>query len=138
MSVDINIWAVVLATVSSMVVGSIWYAKGVFGSSWQKMVKLTDKQMQSDAGKAIGVTIIVSFFTAYVLAHMAYLAHSFYQNSQLQDSLTTAFWVWLGFTAARMITHDAFERRSTKLTAMNVAHEFVTLMVMGVIIGLVK
>lgn len=92
--------------------------------------------MQAGAPRAIGVTIIVSFLTAFVLAHVTFLANYFYGNSYLQDALTTAFWLWLGFTAARIITHDAFEQRKTQLTIMNVAHEFVTLLIMGLIIGL--
>ncbi len=138
MNVEVNYLAVFLAMVSSMVVGSIWYAKSVFGASWAKMVGLTDKKMQEDAAKAIGVTVVVSLLTSFVLAHMAYLAHRFYGNSFLLDSVTTAFWLWLGLTAARMITHDAFERRPLKLTVMNIAHEFVTLIVMGLVIGLLK
>lgn len=81
------------------------------------------------------VTVVVSLVTAYVLAHVSYLANSFFGNSFMQDTLTTAFWMWLGFTAARMITHDAFEQRPAKLTIMNITHELVTLLVMGAIIG---
>ena len=62
-------------------------------------------------------------------------AHDFFKNSFLQDALTTAFWLWLGITAARFITHDAFEGRPPKLTILNVSHEFVTFMVMALIIG---
>lgn len=137
-NVEVNYLGVFLAMASSMVVGSIWYAKGVFGTEWAKMVKLTDKQMEQDAAKAIGVTVVVSLITAYVLAHVAFISNKFFGHSFLQDSLSTAFWLWLGLTAARMITHDAFERRQTKLTVMNVAHEFVTIMVMGLIIGILK
>lgn len=138
MSVEINYLAVFLAMASSMIVGSIWYAKGVFGKDWAKMVGLTDKDMEKGAGKAIGVTVIVSLITAYVLAHMAFLSNQFFGNSFFQDAVTTACWLWLGLTAARFITHDAFEQRPTKLTLMNVAHEFVTLMLMGIVIGLFK
>jgi hypothetical protein len=49
----------------------------------------------------------------------------------------TAFWLWLGFTAARFITHDAFEGRPMALTFLNVSLEFVTIMVMGLLIGLI-
>lgn len=136
MSVEVNYLAVVLAMVSSMVVGSVWYAKGVFGTKWAKLVNLDDKKMREGAMKAIGVTVVVSLVTAYVLAHVAYLSNQFFQNSFLMDTLTTAFWLWLGFVAARFITHDAFEQRPTTLTVMNVAHEFVTIMLMGLIIGL--
>jgi ABC-type Fe3+ transport system permease subunit len=134
--VDINYLAVVLAMLSSMVVGSIWYAKGVFGDIWAKLVGLKDEDMKQGAGKAMGITLVVSLITAYVLAHVSFLSNSYFGNSFLQDSLTTAFWVWLGFVAARIITHDAFEQRRMKLTALTLGNEFVTIMVMGLVIGL--
>ncbi len=136
MTVEINTLAVLLATLSSMVVGSVWYSPKVFGTEWRKMVKLDKKQEEAGALRAILVTLVVSLVTAYVLAHMIYLSNQFFQHSYLRDALATSFWVWLGFTASRFITHDAFEGRRQKLTVMNISHEFVTLMVMGLIIGL--
>lgn len=135
MEVEVNMWAVVLAMVSSMIVGSFWYARGVFGNTWIKLARVDIKKNTSTA-RPIITTMIVSLITAYVLAHVAFLSHNFFQNSFLQDSLTTAFWLWLGFTAARFITHDAFEGRPAKLTAINLGNEFVTIMLMGLIIGL--
>ena len=135
MSVDVNWWAVILATASSMVVGSIWYARSVFGNTWIKLTKQDEKKMGEGATSAIIVTLIVSLITAYVLAHVAFLSHKFFNNSFFVDAVSTAFWVWLGFTAARMVTHDAFERRPVKLTVLNAAHELVTLLIMGAIIG---
>ena len=44
--------------------------------------------------------------------------------------------LWGGFTAARMVTHDAFDRRPSALTVLNIAHELVTLVLMALIIGL--
>lgn len=120
---------------SSLVVGSIWYARSVFGNTWIKLAKI---DMSKDGGsvfKPIAATMVVSLITAYVLAHVAFLSNQFFQNSFLQDSLTTAFWMWLGFTAARFITHDAFEGRPPKLTLLNISNEFATIMVMGLIIG---
>ena len=49
--------------------------------------------------------------------------------------LAAAVTLWAGFTAARFITHDAFEGRSTRLTTLNIAHELVTVVVMALIIG---
>lgn len=132
--VEVNYLAVLLAGASSMVVGSIWYAESVFGKTWQKLAKVKI----GDQGMAypLGITALVSLVTAFVLAHVIYLSNTFFGNSFLQDSLTTAFWLWLGFVAARFITHDAFEHRRKKLTLMNISHELVTLLVMGLIIGL--
>lgn len=138
MDVDVNWSAVILAAASSMVVGSIWYAKGVFGTTWARLVGMDDKKMGQGAGLAITLTFIVSFLTAYILAHVTFLSHAFFHNSFLQDALSTAFWLWLGLTAARFITHDVFERRPAKLTVLNISHELVTLMVMGLIIGVMQ
>lgn len=138
MNVEINYLAVVLAMLSSMVIGSVWYARPVFGNIWIKLAKINmSKGDGADVWKPIVVTLIVSLITAYVLAHVAFLSHHFFNNSFLQDSVSTAFWLWLGLTAARFVTHDAFEGRPWKLTVLNCAHELVTLLVMGVVIGVV-
>lgn len=138
MEVEVNWLAVLLATASTMVVGSIWYTPKVFGNTWMKLAKVDRKKAEANGMKPIVITIVVSFISAYVLAHVAFLSNSFFANSFLQDTLTTGFWLWLGFIAARMITHDAFEGRPAKLTWLNVAHELVTVMVMALIIGLMQ
>lgn len=135
MDVQINYWAVLAAMASSMVVGSIWYAQAVFGKTWAKLAKIDISKNKGSAAKPIIITIVVSLVTAYVLAHVTYLSNQFFQNSFLQDALMTSFWMWLGFTAARFITHDAFESRPYGLTMLNVAHELVTFLLMGLIIG---
>jgi hypothetical protein len=138
MVAEINLWAVLLATVASMIVGSVWYAPPVFGKTWMKLIGKTDKDMEKGGWTPIVLAVIVSAVTAYVLAHVTYLSFSFFTGTSFfVSALTTAFWVWLGFTAARIVTHDSFEGRPLKLTALNLAHELVTLLAMGAAIGLV-
>lgn len=138
MNVEVNYLAVLLATLSSFVVGMIWYSKGLFGTSWGKMVGLSEKQQKEGMPKAMGMAFVSAFLMAYVLAHVAYLSNSFYGNSFLYDSLCTAFWLWLGISASTIVTHDAFEQRRKKLTLMNVGNQLVTLLAMGLIIGLLR
>ncbi len=135
-NVEVNYVAVVLAALSTMVVGSIWYTPKVFGKAWMSLAGLKQKDLEKNGMWPIAITLVVSLITAYVLAHVAYLSNSFFGNSFLQDTLTTAFWAWLGFTAARFITHDAFEARRKKLTLLNISHELVTFLVMGLVVGL--
>jgi hypothetical protein len=132
---EINYWAVLLATLSSMVVGSIWYTPRVFGNYWMRTAKVTPSGDASSAVRPIVVTVIVSFVTAWVLAGAAYIARDFYGGSFLANALITTIILWAGFTAARFITHDAFESRPAGLTVLNIAHEFVTLVIMALIIG---
>ena len=135
MEVQINVWAVLLATASSMVVGSIWYSQAVFGKQWMKLANVKAPASQ-DSWKPIATTLVVSLITAYVLAHVIFLSNEFFSNSFLQEAVTTSLWLWLGLTAARFITHDAFEGRRKKLTLINIGNEFTTILVMGLIIGL--
>jgi hypothetical protein len=138
MEVTVNYWAVILAALSTMVVGSVWYAQAVFGKSWAKLahVNMNKKVETSQLVWLMGSTFVASLLTAYILAHVTFLSHAFFSNSYLQDALSTGFWLWLGFVAARLYVHDAFEGRPIKLTVMNSAHELVTVMVMAFVIGL--
>ena len=130
---EINWWAVIAATLSTMVVGTIWYAPKVFGNWWEKTAKV---EMKGSAATAIIVTVIVSFISAWVLAGAAAIAQEFYGGSFLANSIITAIILWAGFTAARFITHDAFENRPRMLTLLNISHELVTFLIMALIIGL--
>ncbi|NTW39787.1 MAG: DUF1761 domain-containing protein [Cellulomonadaceae bacterium] len=132
---DVNIWAVVLATLSTMVVGSIWYTPAVFGTWWMRTAKVDRDKAASRGVIPIVVTVVVSFVTAWVLAGATSIAHEFYDGTFLVDALATGVFLWAGFTAARMITHDAFEARPVALTALNIAHELVTVLVMSLVIG---
>ena len=137
MGVEVNYLAVLLAAVSSMVVGSIWYTPSVFGNTWMKLAKIEPKKQMSTSDKLMFVWVfLLSLLTAYVLAHVTFLSNSFFGHSFLQDALSTAFWVWIGFVVTRIVTHNMFDRRPGKLTWLALGNEFITIMVMGLIIGL--
>jgi hypothetical protein len=142
MSVDINWWAVVLAALSSMVVGSLWYMPATFGNTWQRLakVKMLDRGKMTAGGAlwVYGSVFVASLVTAYVLALVTGLYNNFFNDSFMTDALLSAFWLWLGFTAARLYVHDTFEMRRKKLTLLNAAHELVTVLVMALIIGALK
>ncbi|QYM75570.1 DUF1761 domain-containing protein [Leucobacter luti] len=133
---EINYWAVLVATISTMVVGSIWYTPKVFGTIWMKLAKVTPSGNAKDAAGPIIATLIVSFITAWVLAGATWIAFEFTGGSFLAVAVVTGLVLWLGFTAARFVTHDAFEGRPVKLTLLNIVHELVTVLVMSVILGL--
>ncbi|WP_353810530.1 DUF1761 domain-containing protein [Agromyces sp. SYSU T00194] len=130
---EINYWAVLVATLSTMIVGSVWYTPKVFGNYWMRKANV-----QPDGRSAVGAiiaTVLVSFVSAWVLAGATAIAWHFYGGSFLGNALVTALILWAGFTAARFVTHDAFERRPAGLTTLNIAHELVTFVVMALIIG---
>ena len=136
--VPINYLAVFLAALSSMLVGAVWYMPPAFGRLWMKYSGVRPNRSNMTLTKrawVYGSVFVASLVTAYVLAHVGYLANQYFHNGFMQDVLGTAFWLWLGFTAARLYVHDTFEERRRKLTLLNAAHELATILVMAVIIG---
>lgn len=135
MSVEVNIAAVALAFVASMVVGSIWYAKSVFGKSWMNLVGLNDKKAKEGMSAAFTKVVIVAFVQAYVLAFVTYIAAYFYADkSWLNVAILTGLAMWV-LQSAAIIVHDAFEQRATKLTMINVGNQLAILLAMALVIG---
>jgi pheromone shutdown protein TraB len=138
MDVPINIWAVLLAAGSAMVIGSIWYAPKVLGDRWAKLVNLDDKKMKQGMAKSLGFALLCALLVAYIIAHVSFLSNQYFQNSFLQDSLSTAFWLWLGISATTLVVHDLYEQKPLAVTVINVGYQFTMIMTMGLIIGLIE
>lgn len=137
MDVSVNFLAIVLAALSTMVIGSLWYSPTGFYKQWVKLAKVkVDPNFTGTKIVFMYTTVfIASLVMSYILAHVAFLSNQFFRNEFWQDALTTAFWLWLGFVATRFYVHDIFENRAGKLTVLNGGYELVTLLVMGLIIG---
>ncbi|WP_353827112.1 DUF1761 domain-containing protein [Agromyces sp. SYSU T0242] len=131
---DVNWWAVLVATVAALVIGSFWYTPRVFGNYWMRVARVDDS---GDRGALapIATTVLMSAVSAWVLAVAVGVAWTAFGGPYVLVAVGTAALLWTGFTAARFLTHDAFEGRPAGLTAVNVAHEAVTFLVMAVIIG---
>jgi len=138
--VPVNYLAVILAALSSMVVGSLWYMPKSFGNLWMKYTGVRPNRSNMAPGKMAwmyGSVFIASLVMAYVLAAVTYVTYQFFHDTFLTDALLSGVMLWLGFTAARLYVHDTFEERRKKLTLLNASHELVTVLVMAVIIGVI-
>lgn len=130
---EINWLAVIVGTVATMVVGSVWYTPKVFGAIWEKDARV---RPHKNGWLPIVVGVFTGFVTSWVLAGSAAIAHHFYGGSFLANSVITAIILWAGLTAVRIITHDSFENRPRRLTLITIAHELVTFLAIALIIGL--
>ncbi|MDB5165297.1 MAG: hypothetical protein JWM00_187 [Candidatus Saccharibacteria bacterium] len=139
MEVTISFVAVVLAALSTMIVGSLWYGKMGFYDTWAKLAKVkVDANFDNKKAAVLyGTAFLGSVVTAAVLAYFAEVTFKALGGDFVSVTLWVGFLGWLGFTAARIHMHDSFEGRRKKLTLINVSHEFVTIMVMALVIGLV-
>jgi L-asparagine transporter-like permease len=135
MDVQISAWGVILATLSAMVVGGIWYSKGVFGKQWSQATGVSDDAMKKERPHAMPVLVLSALVTAYVLAHLAFLTQNFYHYSYMKSVLLTAFWLWIGISVTSLAVHEAFEKRHKKLLLINIGNRFATYLVMALILG---
>lgn len=99
---EVDVWAVLLATISTMVVGSIWYMPSLFGNRWMELAQVDPDQAAERGALPIVVTVIVSLVSAYVLAVLATITHDYFGGSFLGNKVLIGLIVWAGFTAARI------------------------------------
>lgn len=142
MEVDINLWGVFWAAISAMVVGSVWYARGVFGSKWMELAKIDDKKMKEmrerDGWMPMIAMFVLSLIMAYILAHAAFLVDSFYTDySYMHAAIKSGFLVWLGFVVPTTLGTGLFSGTRKKLMGINLGNWLATLLIMGWVIGFV-
>lgn len=118
----INPWAVLVAAIVAMVLGSVWYSfKTPTGKLWLKELGTkapTPEEMKAknkEAMRAMGLYSIGVLVTVYVLFHML----ATYKTMTYTMALQGALWTWLGFYAAPGIGSVVFEQKSWKLYAVN-------------------
>ena len=68
---EFNLLAILVAALSSFVVGFIWYNPKVFGTIWMKEAGLTQEQLQTGSMlKIFGLTFIYAFMLAFMLQNL--------------------------------------------------------------------
>lgn len=154
----LNFPAILVAAVSSLVVGFIWYNPKVFGNAWMKAAGMTEEDVK---GGNMAKIFILAFIFAILLA-MTMMQMSIHQTGVLSliggdtnNALPsyTAFMADYGdafrtfkhgalhgvmagiFVALPIIgTNALFERKSAKYIFINAGYWIVTLGIMGGII----
>lgn len=128
--VNINILAVIVAAVSTMVVGFVWYALPVFGRSWMAAIGKTEAELGSP-GPAYALTLVGSFVRALALALVVGVAPA----QTLLDGALVGLLVGVGFEATSYAATYIFSSRSLTLYLIDAGYHVVSLIVMGAILG---
>lgn len=103
---EVNLVAVLVATVVQFVVGAVWYM-GLFSKQWgemfgfEKLSKKEQKEMQSKMGPFYALQLLVTALTAYVLAYLMVALPE-------ASGYVIAFWVWLGFVVPTQVSAVIF------------------------------
>lgn len=135
MSVDVSVVGVLLAALSAMVIGSLWYSPALFGKQWTKATGVTDKEMKKNMGPIMVAMVMVSLVTAYVLSFFIAYAHHFNGGSWLKAGVETSLMAWVGLAATAVFAHGLFEPKGKNLLFINAGNRLATLLAMGLILG---
>jgi hypothetical protein len=133
---SLNLFAVLAAAISAMLVGFVWYSPLLFAKPWMREMgydpndKTKVQEMQQSAGLAYMGSLIASLVTAFTLA----LFFHWLRVETLHFGLMAAFHIWLGFVATVQLTGVLFMKQSMKLFAINTGYQLVCYLVMGAIL----
>jgi hypothetical protein len=133
----LNVWAVLVCGLATMVVGFLWYSPLLFANPWMKLMgydpndKAKIAEMQKSAGPSYAMSLIASLLSAAVLAKIITISTV---HSPLYG-MKVALAVWLGFVTTVQLTNALFSRQPAWLYAINTGYQLVCYVVMGAILA---
>jgi len=133
---SLNWLAILVAGISTMVVGFLWYSPLLFAKAWMREMgydpndKARMEEMKKSAGPAYGGSFLASLLSAFTLA---LILHGL-RAEDLHTGLMLGFHVWLGFVATVQFTGALFAKQSMKLFAINTGYQLACYLVMAVIL----
>jgi hypothetical protein len=126
---NINYLAVVVAAVSSLLIGGVWFSPILFAHAWQREAGLTDEQVRTGAGKAMAGALALSLVIAFNLG--MFLG----KHAGIAWGAGAGALAGIGWATASLATVYLFERRSKMLIIIDGGYLAVSYAVMGAIIG---
>ena len=133
----VNLVAVVLSALATMVVGFIWYSPMLFARPWTIAMgynpddKAKMDEMRKGAGPLYGIALLASLLSAFMLGKVIF---GITVDTALYG-LKVGFGVWLGFVMTVQLTDMLFGKRPLKLFLINTGYQLVCYLAMGAIIG---
>lgn len=130
---NVNLIAVLVCGVSSLVLGGIWYSPLLFAKAWQRSAGLSDEQAKSGNMAIIfGGAFVLSLIAAYVFG-------MFLGNSMpLVGAVGAGFAAGLCWVAASFAINYLFERRPLSLWLINGGYHTLQFTLFGLILGAIR
>lgn len=134
---SINFLAVIAATLSTFVVGWLWYGP-LFGKPWMEAVGMTEEDVeQGNMGKIFGLAFIFEFIMAFNLA-MFFYADGGGESITAGTGALWGFMTGFGWIFFALAVNSLYEQKSWKYIFINGGYWTVALTVMGLILGVWK
>jgi len=132
LSWDINWLAVLIAVVAFQIVGFLWYGP-LFGARWRAAMGISESDAASP-GAALVVGLVCSIVSAIALALLLTLG----DDPDVQLGIALGALVGVGFIAATMVMHAAYEQKDQTVLWVGISYQVVGTIVMGAILGAIQ
>jgi hypothetical protein len=128
---NINLWAVLLAAATKVIMGSFWYSPLILGKTWMRENGFTEEDFKK--GHPIWLMAILSLSFAFTAA----LAMSFFITPQSgiasgagMGAIVSVFWI-----SASKANTTLYEKYSLKHYLIHASYDICSYIAMGAILG---
>lgn len=129
---NLNFWAVIVAALSTFLVGSLWYSPILFGKKWMELNGFTEETIKE--GRYKMATIFGSSFVAALFAALG-MAMFMGPDSNMGFGIFAGFMIAVFWIATSRVTTAMFEQQRISLVLIHSGYDLVSYMVMGAIVG---
>ena len=127
---ELNYWAILLAALSSFMLGGLWYSPVLFGKTWLEGCGLTELDLQNSDPKLIyGLAFILSLLAAFVLAFILG------PDPNITQSIIIGAAVGIGLASSSLGISYIFEQRPLSLFLVNGGYHTFQFILMAVILS---
>jgi Protein of unknown function (DUF1761) len=133
----VNLWAVLVSALATMVAGFLWYSPILFANPWMVLMgynpndKAKIAEMQKEAGPSYAMSLVASILSAFVLGKIIAVSGETTAINGLKIGLV----VWLGFVTTVQFTNALFSRQRNQLYLINTGYQLICYLAMGAILG---
>lgn len=131
---NVNVWAVIISVVISMVVGMLWYSNFLFGKTWRTLMGVSDVEAAEGSKKMwkpMSINFVASLIMFFVLGRALFLSGTM----STAGSVSLAVLLWLGFIACTMIGMVLWEKKPWNLYFIVAGYHLVNLILAGLVFG---
>lgn len=113
---NVNLLAIVLASLGSLVFGWLWYSPKIFGTTYRTLQKnmhegTTPEEKKNHMVRGMVVMFLAGLFQAAVLYFLVVITRA----GTLAQFMTIVFLVWAGFNLSGIATDTVWKGQSPKL-----------------------
>ncbi len=128
---NLNVIAIVLVVVFSMLIGFIWYSLPVFGTMWMKEGGYKESDLKGGSSFGYLLTTIGSVVMAIVMS----LVLDYAKIDSMRGGMKMGVLLWIGFVATSYAATYVFSKRSTKLYLIDAGYFLANLVMAGAVIA---